>query len=161
MAGVVIVSRSGGHYEASGELQPGKLKGVLGLAVLASVCFAVSLASGQEAAPIIGEVETVWLARVFGFVAIGAIYLWCSPRAKLPMRWLPLLGLMGCLDVAALAIIVAAGRLADPAFATVASSAFSAVTVILARIVLREAISPAQLGGMALIFGGVGVLAGL
>jgi drug/metabolite transporter (DMT)-like permease len=161
MAGVVVVSRSGAHYETSGEPQPGKLRSVLGLAMLASVCFAVSLASGQDAGPVIGEVETVWLARVFGFVVIGAIYLWCSPPAKLPMRWLPLLALMGCLDVAALGIIVAAGSLSDPAFATVASSAFSAVTVILARVILREAISLAQLGGMALIFGGVGVLAGL
>ncbi len=161
MAGVAVMSRSGAHYETSGVLQPGKLKSVLGLAVLASLLFAVSLASGQHAAPVIGEVETVWLARAFGFVAIGAIYLWRSPSLKLPMRWLPLLGVMGCLDVAALGIIVAAGRLSDPAFATVASSAFSAITVILARVILRETISLAQLGGMALIFGGVGVLAGL
>jgi drug/metabolite transporter (DMT)-like permease len=41
------------------------------------------------------------------------------------------------------------------------SSAFSAVTVILARIILKEAISPAQLGGIALIVGGVVALAGL
>jgi drug/metabolite transporter (DMT)-like permease len=39
MAGVAIVARSGGHYEASGELQPGKLKNVLGLAFLASFCW--------------------------------------------------------------------------------------------------------------------------
>jgi drug/metabolite transporter (DMT)-like permease len=49
MAGVAIVARSGGHYEASGELQPGKLKNVLGLAFLASFCFALSLASGARA----------------------------------------------------------------------------------------------------------------
>ena len=48
MAGVAIVARSGGHYEASGELQPGKLKNVLGLAFLASFCFALSLASGAR-----------------------------------------------------------------------------------------------------------------
>ena len=160
-AGVAIVSRSGGHFEASGELQPGKLKGVLGLAFLASLCFAVSLASGQAAAPIFGEVETTWLARLFGLFAIGVLYLWRSPRAPLPMRWIPLLGLMGCLDVTALGIIVAAGILPDPAFATVVSSAFSAVTVILARVILKEPISPGQLGGMVLIFGGVGALAGL
>lgn len=49
MAGVAVVARSGGHYEASGELQPGKLKNVLGLAFLASFCFALSLASGARA----------------------------------------------------------------------------------------------------------------
>lgn len=161
MAGVAIVSRSGGHYETSGALQPGKLKGILGLAFLASFCFAIALAAGQAAAPIFGEVETVWLARLFGLATIGALYLWRSPGAPLPASWLPLLGLMGCLDVAALGAIVAAGNLPDPAFATVVSSAFSAVAVILARVILKEPISPAQLGGIALIFGGVVALAGL
>ena len=146
----------------SGELQPGELKGVLGLAFLASLCFAVSLTAGQAAAPIFGEVETVWLARLFGLLTIGVLYLWRSPAAPLPMRWLPLLALMGCLDVAALGTIVAAGNLPDPEFATVVSSAFGAVTVhACARVFLKEPISPAQLGGMALIFGGVGALAGL
>lgn len=164
MAGVAIVSRSGGHYEASGELQPGMLKSVLGLAFLASFGFALSLASGQAAAAIFGEVETVWLARVFGLIAIGGLYLlnsWRSEQALPPVRWLPLLALMGCLDVAALGTIVAAGDLPDPEFATVVSAAFSAVTVLLARAFLKEPIAPAQLAGMALIFGGAAALAGL
>jgi drug/metabolite transporter (DMT)-like permease len=161
MAGVLIVSRSGGRYEDSGELPPGRLKTVIGLAVLASFCFAVALTAGQAAAPIFGEVETVWLARLFGLLTIGLIYLWRSPGAPVPLRWLPLLGLMGCLDVASLGAIIAAGNLPDAAFATVVSSAFGAVTVLLARVFLKEAIAPAQLAGMVLIFGGVAVLAGL
>jgi len=68
---------------------------------------------------------------------------------------------MGGLDVAGLAAILAAGNLPDPAFAVVASSAFSAVTVILARAILKEPVSPVQLLGMMLIFGGVAGLAGL
>jgi drug/metabolite transporter (DMT)-like permease len=74
------------------------------------------------------------------------------------MRWLPLLGLMGCLDAAALSTIIAAGNLPDPAFTTVVSSAFGAVTVLLARAFLKEPISLAQLAGMILIFGGVATL---
>lgn len=101
------------------------------------------------------------LARLFGLAVIVALYLWRSPGAPLPVRWLPLLGLMGCLDVLALGAITAAGNLPDPAFATVVSSAFGAVTVLLARIFLKEPIAPAQFAGMVLIFGGVGVLAGL
>ena len=68
---------------------------------------------------------------------------------------------MGLLDVLALATITAAGNLPSPEFATVVSSAFGAVTVLLARIFLKEPIAPAQLAGMVLIFGGVAVLAGL
>lgn len=68
---------------------------------------------------------------------------------------------MGGLDVGALVAVLVAGNLPDPAFATVVSSAFSAVTVILARTILKEPISPIQLLGMILIFGGVAGLAGL
>lgn len=161
MVGVLIVSRSGGRYEATGELQPGELKTVLGLAFLAGLCFAVALTAGQAAVPIFGEIETVWLARLFGLLTIGVLYLWRSPGTPLLFRWLPLLALMGCLDIAALGAITAAGNLPDPEFATVVSSAFGAVTVLLARAFLKEPIAPAQLAGMALIFGGVAALAGL
>jgi len=161
MAGVLIVSRSGGRYEESGELPPGALKTVIGLAFLASVCFAVALTAGQAAVPIFGDIETVWLARCFGLVTIGLLYLWRSPGAPLPLRFLPLLALMGCLDVVALGTITAAGKLPNPEFATVVSSAFGAVTLLLARAFLKEAIAPAQLAGMVLIFGGVAALAGL
>ena len=161
MAGVAIVSRSGGRYEASGELPPGTHKTVLGLAFIASFCFAVALTAGQAAVPVFGEVQTIWLARCFGLITIVAIYLWRTPGAGLPLRWLPLLGLMGCLDVAALGTIIAAGNWPNPEFATVVSSAFGAITVLLARVFLKEEITPAQVGGMALIFGGVGALARL
>jgi drug/metabolite transporter (DMT)-like permease len=161
MAGVGVVSRSGGKYEESGHLAPGKLKTVLALGFGASLGFAAALTSGQAAVPHFGDIETIWFSRVFGLVTIGAILLSQSPRPQLPARWLPVLGLMGALDVTALGTVVAAGNLADPEFATVVSSAFGAVAVILARLFLEEEIAPAQLGGMVLIFGGVAMLAGV
>jgi drug/metabolite transporter (DMT)-like permease len=161
MAGVTIVSRSGGRFEDSGELAPGTLKTVLGLAFLASFCFAVAMTAGQVAVPVFGEMQTIWLARCFGLITILPIYLWRTPGAGLPPKWLPLLALMGCLDVIALGTIIAAGNWPNPEFATVVSSAFGAITVVLARVCLKEEIAPAQVGGMALIFGGVAALAGL
>ena len=160
MAGVVVVSRSGGHYETSGDLPRGKLRIVLGLALLASVCFAVSLTAGQAAAPIFVDVETVWLARCFGLAAIGVLYLVRPGKTAIPARWLPVLAVMGVLDVAALGSIVAAGDLPDAAFATVVSSAFGAVTVLLARAILKEKVARLQAAGIVLIFAGVAVLAG-
>jgi drug/metabolite transporter (DMT)-like permease len=90
-----------------------------------------------------------------------AVYLWRSPGAPMPARWFPVFALMGCLDVAAFGTIAAGGRFPNPEFATVVSSAFGAVTVLLARLFLKEPIAPVQAGGMALIFGGVAALAGL
>ena len=161
MAGVAVVSRSGGSYEEGSELLPGTIKPVLGLAFVASFCFAVALTAGQAAVPIFGEMQTIWLARCFGLITILVIYLWRTPCAGLPPKWLPLLGLMGCLDVIALGTITAAGNWPNPEFATVVSSAFGAITVVLARVFLKEEIAPAQAGGMVLIFGGVAALAGL
>jgi drug/metabolite transporter (DMT)-like permease len=161
MAGVAIVSRSGGNYEDSGHIAAGKLKAVLALALCASVASAVAQTSGQAAVLTFGEVPAVWLSRIFGLITIGAIYLAQRSRAELPARWLPLFGLMGGLDVAALGSIFAAGNLPDPAFAVVVSSAFSAVTVVLARAMLKEPIGRIQLLGMVSIFGGAAGLAGL
>jgi uncharacterized membrane protein len=159
--GVLIASRSGSHSREAAELPRGEMKIVLGLSALAAISFAIAITAGQEAAPTFGEVETVWLARIFSLLTIGLVYLWRSPVPTLPWRWLPLLGLMGGLDVGALIVITAAGKLPSPEFATVVSSSVGAVTVILARIFLKEQISPAQLGGMAMIFGGITALAAL
>jgi drug/metabolite transporter (DMT)-like permease len=68
---------------------------------------------------------------------------------------------MGGLDVTALLLIVTAGNLPDATLATVASSGFGAVAVILARLFLKEPISLIQLIGIAFVFGGVVILAAL
>lgn len=161
MVGVVIISRGGGRYEDSGELTKSDMRTVLGLAGLACLCFAIAVTASQAAVSTFGNVQTVWLGRIFGLLVIGLIYLWRSPGAKLPWRWLPLLALMGCLDVAALAALTAAGNLPSPEFTTVVSSAFGAITVMLARAFLKEPLAPTQIGGIVLIFGGVAALTAL
>jgi drug/metabolite transporter (DMT)-like permease len=160
LAGVALVSQSGERHQATGAIEPGKLKSVVGFSLLAGLSFAVSLTAGQAAAPALGSIETAWLARVFALVTVALLYLRPSVEWQQPGRWLPFLAFMGCLDVLALTTIMAAGHMPNPAVATVVASSFSAVSVVLARIVLKEIIVPIQLIGMALIFGGVAVLAG-
>jgi drug/metabolite transporter (DMT)-like permease len=160
LAGVALVSQSGERHQATGAIEPGKLKSVVGLSLLAGLSFAVSLTAGQAAAPALGSIETAWLARVFALVTVALLYLRPSVEWQPPGRWLPFLAFMGCLDVLALTTIMAAGHMPNPAVATVVASSFSAVSVVLARIVLKEIIVPIQLIGMALIFGGVAGLAG-
>lgn len=157
--GVVAVAQSGKRYEHSGDIAPGKLSTVLLLAFGASLGFAIGLTSGQFAVPVFGEAPTAWLARCFGLATVAAIWL-ATPKQVVPIRWFPVLSLMGLLDVTALLLIISAGSLPDPTHATVASSAFGAVAVVWARVFLKESISPIQLVGMALVFVGVAVLAG-
>jgi len=75
LTGVVLVSRSGETYEQSGYIPPGKLKIIVALALCASSGSAVAQTSGQAAAVELGEIAAVWLARIFGLITIGAIYL--------------------------------------------------------------------------------------
>jgi drug/metabolite transporter (DMT)-like permease len=159
LAGVALVSQSGERHQAAGAIEPGKLKSVVGFSLLASLSFAVSLTAGQAAAPVLGSLETAWLARVFALLTVALVYLRPSVKWQRPGRWLPLLAFMGCLDVLALTTVMAAGHMPNPAIATVVASSFSAVSVVLARIVLKEIIVPLQLIGMVMIFGGVAILA--
>ena len=160
LAGVALVSQSSERHQAAGAIEAGMLKPVVGLSLLAGLSFAVSLTAGQSSAPILGSIETAWLARIFALLTVALVYLRPSVKWQRPGRWLPMLCLMGGLDVLALTTIIAAGHTTNPAIATVVASSFSAVSVLLARIVLKEIIVPIQLIGMVLIFGGVGVLAG-
>ncbi len=161
LVGVGVVSHSGERHETIGDVPSGRLWLVVALSLAASVAIAVSLIAGQIATPTFGAAQTAWLARAFGLAMIVVIWL-ARPEATLPpLRWLPMLTLMGGLDVTALLLVVAAGILPDATLATVASSAFGAVAVVLARIFLKEPITPIQLTGMIMIFGGVGVLAAL
>jgi drug/metabolite transporter (DMT)-like permease len=161
IAGVAAVSRAGHRHETSGDVPPGKLWLVVALSLVTSVAIALSLIAGQAAVPLFGPTGTVWLIRTFSLLMTTAIWLAWPGAASPPLRWLPVLALMGGLDVTAMLLVVAAGTLPNAALATVASSAFGAVAVVLARVFLKERITWAQLAGMVMIFGGVGILASL
>jgi drug/metabolite transporter (DMT)-like permease len=164
--GVILVARQG---ENRGETAPADVSPqgagrarTLGYAFAAGLGFACSLTAGQYAAPHYGEIEGTWLARIFGLAAVTLLCL-TGPdggAARLGRygRWWILLAVMGLLDSLALTAVIAAGHQPNAEIATVTSSAFGAVTVILARLFLKEAVAPMQWGGIVLIFAGVGVL---
>jgi drug/metabolite transporter (DMT)-like permease len=65
---------------------------------------------------------------------------------------------MGLMDTVALYCVLSAGQLANPQFASVASSIFGLVTVLLAWMFLRERLNLVQWGGTLMTFSGVGYL---
>jgi drug/metabolite transporter (DMT)-like permease len=164
--GVILVARQGENRgeAATAEVSPQSVTRAraLAYAFAAGLGFACSLTAGQFAAPHYGEIETTWLARIFGLATVTLLCL-TGPgggAARLGRygRWWILLAVMGLLDSLALTAVVTAGHQPDAEIATVTSSAFGAVTVILARLFLKEAVAPMQWGGMVLIFAGVGML---
>jgi uncharacterized membrane protein len=157
MVGVVLVAqrKEGGASDESS----GSMRAIVGLSLVASLGFAIAFTSGQAAVAAFGEAQAALQARGFGIATVALAYLRPATRFNVPVRWLPVIAVMGVLDVCALVSVTTAGTLPDPAIATVVSSGFGAVSVILARIFLSERISVLQFFGIVLIFVGVGVLA--
>lgn len=70
-----------------------------------------------------------------------------------------LLVTMGCLDALALGLVLTAGGLPHPEFASVTASIFGMVTILLAWVFLKERVAPLQWGGVLMVFSGIGYLA--
>ena len=149
-----VVVATTGHDE---DTRPQPL--ALPLAFAACLLMATSFAFGQEAASRIPPLQAASLARAGG-AGLGVILLALRPtgiRAALT-RW-PTLIAMGCLDGMALSSVIAAGSLPEATYASVASSLFGVVTIVMAWAFLKEAVRPLQAAGIALIFTGLARLA--
>ncbi len=128
------------------------------IALAAAVGFAIAVLVAQEAAVFHGELPTLWIARWVGVACLLLVLAARRQRPAMPVRWWPFLALQGLLDsVAYIALFTPAGQ-PGAELAVVVSSGFSAVTVVLARFILHEAMSWAQWGGIIAIVGGVALL---
>ena len=127
--------------------------------LLSSVGFFGTFAFGQEAARSGAELPSILILRVAAVAAVAALLV-ARREARMPDRSiLPLLCLLGLLDAGALGLVTAAGSLPHPEFAAVAASLFGMLTVILARVVLKEPMTMPQWCAVAVVFCGIGYLA--
>lgn len=158
MAGVFVVSRVATGPSDAARAERDNIAKVVPLALMSSLAFAIALTAGQAAAPIYGEVQTTWFARLFGAAVLLMFFARPSERFDLPVRWWPVFLVMGALDVGGMVTIVAAGHLPQAEIAQVTGSTFGVITVLLGRFLLKEQVSWLRWGGIALIFAGVAVL---
>ncbi|MEM8979632.1 MAG: DMT family transporter [Pseudomonadota bacterium] len=129
------------------------------LAVLAAIGFAGTFALGQRAAELSHEQPSTLLTRVFAFAIILSILLLLRKKLWPGKAALPWLIAMGIADGVALLCVVSAGGLPNAHYAAVSSSLFGMITILLAWLLLKERMTPAQWAGCALAFAGVGYLA--
>ena len=99
------------------------------------------------------------LSRLLGLGVLALALLIRGERPRLPVQWWPALALQGGLDAGAFLTLFIGTAGAGAALAVVASAPFAVVTVVLARFLLCEAISPVQWSGIALVVAGVTLLA--
>ena len=158
MAGVLVIARAVRSFEDPASYTRAQLRKTIGIALASSLIFAATVAAAQEAAVIYGELQTVVIARWIGLFLCAGLFLVKREAPRLPVRWWPILTLQGLLDGGVYLALVAGGVGEGGEIAIVVSSGFGAVTVLLARVFLREAMTWAQWGVIVLIVGGVAVL---
>lgn len=129
---------------------------------MSALAWAFMISATQEVAPTAGTLETIWLPRLVAFflLALALTLRWARgrPRPAVPGRWWPVIAAQAGLDVAGYYTLYAAVDGPNPEIAAMASSAYYVVTVLLGRIILKERLAPAQIGGIALVFAGVMLL---
>ena len=139
----------------------GKAANILavGAAFAASAVYAMAIIAAQEAVKFIDELPVLWLGRLSGLLFLALAYAARREGPRLPVRWWPYFAAHGLLDTLGLLFLLlgSSGEL-DEITAVVAST-FSLVTVVLARIFLKERINVLQWLGIAVIFSSVATLA--
>ena len=163
MAGVIVVARFAPAAEETGQadpIAPGGRRRTVAIALASAACFALAISTGQAAAPIYGEVQTVWISRLISLASLAVLLLVRGEAPSLPFRWWPVLAAQGFCDSGAYLALFAGSQGPGAEITAVIASGFGAVTVVLARIFLGEAMSGRQWAGIVVIFAGVAVLAG-
>ena len=128
-------------------------------AFIASIGFGSTFAIGQFATESAAHLPVAFVTRITSIVLLFAIMI----ALRLPL-WpgraaLPVLAIMGCLDGIALMSVLSAGGLPNAQYAAVTSSVFGLLTIVMAWMFLKERMTAAQWGGVALSFAGIGYLA--
>lgn len=127
-------------------------------AALSALGFAATFALGQAATRMGADLPVMLAGRLVALLAILALML-RQTGPRLPARGqMGVLVVMGLIDAVALGLVTASGGLSHAEYASVASSLFGVLTVLLAAWFLKEHVRPVQWLGIAAVFGGIAVL---
>ena len=120
-------------------------------ALISGVGFATTFALGQAATRIGADWPVLMLTRMTAVMLVLGLLLVAAPRKASARAPFGILSGMGLLDATALGLVTFAGTLPNPEFAAVTTSIFGVVTVILARLILKEPMSLPQWGSVAVV----------
>jgi drug/metabolite transporter (DMT)-like permease len=127
-------------------------------AALSATGYAVAFALSHQATRLGSELPVILIGRLVALLVIVSLLLWHRGALSAQRGRFGLLGLMGVLDALGLALVTASGTLPHAEHASVASSLFGVLTVLLAAWFLQEHVRPRQWLGIACVFGGIAAL---
>ena len=131
----------------------------IALSLIAAIAFACTFASGQAAAELSPHMSATLVTRIISIMLCAIIIYFAGLKYWPGKSAIPWLIAMGCADGLALWCVFSAGALENPQYASVTSSIFGLITILLAWIFLKERMSILQWTGCIITFLGVGYLA--
>ena len=153
--GAILVSFSANSFQESLGLTKKQIKESVIISFMASITLALGLIFSQEATNTLEPLETVIYIRFFSLLGISTILLFTKSKITLTKKAIPILFFQGILETSGYFCLVSAYIFDKASIAVVISSGFGLVTIILARLILKEQISKLQSVGIFLTFLGV------
>ena len=155
ISGAILVSFSANSFQESLGLTNKQIKESVIISFMASITLALGLIFSQEATNTLEPLETVIYIRFFSLLGISSIILFTKSKITLTKKAIPILFFQGILETTGYFCLVSAYIFDKASIAVVISSGFGLVTIILARLILKEQISKLQSVGIFLTFLGV------
>ena len=155
ISGAILVSFSANSFQESLGLTKKQIKESVIISFMASITLALGLIFSQEATNTLEPLETVVYIRFFSLLGISSILFFTKSKITLTKKAIPILFFQGILETSGYFCLVSAYIFDKASIAVVISSGFGLVTIILARLILKEQISKLQSVGIFLTFLGV------
>jgi drug/metabolite transporter (DMT)-like permease len=150
LVGIVLAAREKGEH-----VDKEVARTALGLALVAAVGFGVFMLGLERATSTAGVAWSLLLIRTVTVTLLLCAALALRPPIRLPVRAIAPLAFVGLGDLVANAMFAAATTMGLLSVVAVLGSLYPAMTVILARIVLKEKVSRLQEAGVLAVLAGV------
>jgi drug/metabolite transporter (DMT)-like permease len=158
LVGIVLAAREKGDERSGGE---DVARTALGLALIAAVGFGVFMLGLERATSTAGVAWSLLLIRMVTVVVLTCAALVLRPRLRIPAAALGPIAFIGAGDLVANAMFAVATTVGLLSVVAVLGSLYPAMTVILARLLLKEKVSRVQEAGvLAVLVGVVAISAG-
>lgn len=159
LSGAIVVGRMGPEDGGMASVEVSQRPSLFFFCTLASFCFAAAVVLGQTASTRLGEIETTFMNRFPAALVLIPFALREKPLIKsINLNMGRALVAMASLDVLAVCSINYMGRFPQKELGAMGISAYGAISVLLAMIILKEKVTSWQWFGIAMIIIGVGIL---
>jgi len=153
--GVWIVSRAGHKVQHKDGHVQGRIGVTIAICIATILVFDVAIVLTDKLADQVGLPAALWSSRATAFMVLATLFLARRQSMNIGLKWWGVLSAQGAIELMGYVALFSAQTMGGTTIASVVSSAYGVVTILLARTILKEAMSLMQLAGMALVFAGV------